>query len=100
MNTAVQIASVGNKRGWEIYLKMKEEYGKTLKGTSEMGKFGVYADEFLSAKEIGMIREATREAVAAMKKTCSGLLGSLPDGYRTSLAGGKEIRYAKFLGIK
>ena len=96
----VQITAVGNEKGLDIFQKMKQEYEKTLQGRSCLGKFGVYADEFLSERDIGRIREATTEAVNTMKKTGMPLVGSIHEGYQSRLEGGRQLRYAGFLRIK
>jgi len=116
----LRVYSVGTKSGEPIYKKILEEQRLILAGKSELGKFGVYADEFLSARDIAEIRERTSELVRLAREKKSQLaasmqspafeantslrmktrlFGSAPPGFRSRLAGG-ELRYAQMLNIR
>ena len=83
------------------YQKIKKELDLILAGKSELGKFGIYADELLSGKDIARIREMTQDLVRSMdKKMRAELVGKAPADFRSTLADGKQLRYAKLLNIK
>ncbi|MEM2137773.1 MAG: aminotransferase class IV [Candidatus Anstonellaceae archaeon] len=118
----VKITSVGNIDGDKIYGEMKKQYDLIIAGKSQIGKFGAYADEFVSEKDILDIRQRTRELVEYRKSRLSeiakgskpewatekisvtreigGLFGKAPSNFRTKLCGGRQITYAKLLNIK
>lgn len=97
----VCITTLGTAQGAELYGKIKQEQDRIIAGKSQLGKFGVYADEFVTAADIRNIREMTAEMVkSAEKRIAAQLFGRAPEGWRTRLAHGRQITYAQRFGIK
>ncbi|MCX8198263.1 MAG: aminotransferase class IV [Candidatus Micrarchaeota archaeon] len=97
----VRITTLGTERGKEIFQKIKQEQEKIIAGKSHLGKFGAYADEFLSEQDIKNIREMTAEMLKrAERKIQAELFGKAPEGWKTQLYGGRKITYAERFGIK
>lgn len=118
----VRITSVGNIDGAKIYGEMKKQYDLILAGKSPMGKFGAYADEFVTDRDIRDIRQRTAELVEyrqsrlkeidgagkptwatekfGVTREIGRLFGKTQANYRAQLCDGRQITYAKLLNIK
>ncbi|MEM4634123.1 MAG: aminotransferase class IV [Candidatus Anstonellaceae archaeon] len=96
----IYITTLGTAKGREVFEKIREEQQKIIQGKSRLGKFGVYADEFLSERDVREIREMTREMLAiSQKRIAARLVGCAPQDWKTRLADGKKITYAQRFGI-
>ncbi|MCX8175182.1 MAG: aminotransferase class IV [Candidatus Micrarchaeota archaeon] len=95
----VRITSVGTLRGLEIYGKINEEHLKIKGGKSDIGKFGFYADECLSEKEMAQLREMAREVIRRGRLFSPKLVGKVPPSAETKLSEGKVLTYGKRLKI-
>jgi len=95
----VRIAMVGNPIGMGHHQNIKKELDAMLAGKSPLGKFGLYADEFVSKNDVKEIREKTADMMHEQgKRLKTGLAGQAPENFRTTTA--KPIMYAKMLKIR